>query len=106
MTNRENFVSLGRRKGYEYMPISLSMSPIVLEKYQAYLQEHDLNLPVKEGSLKDLPYTCQSEEFFLKNIYKNKNFKPGTRIDKWGVAHEPGSEAAYHMTYMHLFFSP
>ena len=101
MTNRENFISIGRRKGYEYMPVNLILCPSLKEKYQTYLLEHNLNLPIGEGYIKDLPFTCQSEEYFLKNIYKNKNFKPGTRIDKWGIAHEPGSAAAYHMTYMH-----
>lgn len=33
--------------------------------------------------------------------YKGKDFREGTRIDGWGVAHEPGSTAAFHMTLMH-----
>lgn len=49
----------------------------------------------------DLPMTFTPAEEFLKTYYKDKSFKAGTYIDPWGIAHEPGSEAAYHMTYMH-----
>ncbi|MBP3917750.1 MAG: hypothetical protein J6I50_01085 [Clostridia bacterium] len=100
MTSRENFISIARRKGYDYMPVHFTMCPSLREKYEAYRKEHDLTFPVGEGYISDLPATCASKEEFLK-YYKGKTFKPGTYIDMWGVAHEPGSEAAYHMTYMH-----
>lgn len=100
MTNRENYISIARRTGYDYMPVSFSMCPSLHEKYDAYVRAHDLKLPAGEGYISDLPATCAPREEFLK-YYRGKSFKPGTYIDGWGVAHEPGSEAAYHMTYMH-----
>lgn len=100
MTNRENYISIARRTGYDYMPVSFSMCPSLQEKYDAYIREHDLFLPQGEGYICELPAKCASPEEFMK-FYEDKDFKPGTYIDDWGVAHEPGSKAAYHMTYMH-----
>ena len=96
MTPRENYVSIARRTGYEYMPVSLNMSPSIRKKYEAYTASHDLELPVGEGTLSDLPADCLSPEEFRKRFYASKDFRPGTAIDGWGVAHEPGSEFAYH----------
>ncbi|MBQ4605372.1 MAG: hypothetical protein IJB15_01620 [Clostridia bacterium] len=101
MTGRENYISIARRTGYEYMPVNFNMCPSLREKYEAYIREHDLPLPVGEGYIPDLPADCADRDTFLKTYYKDKNFRPGTHIDGWGVAHEPGSAAAFHMTYMH-----
>jgi len=101
MTNRENYLSIARRTGYDYMPVNFNMCPSLQEKYNAYIKEHNLKLPVGEGDVAGLPSTCAPREVFLEKYYKDKVFKPGTHIDGWGVAHEPGSAAAYHMTYMH-----
>jgi len=101
MTNRENYISIARRTGYDYIPVRFQMCPSLYQKFNAYLQEHDLKIPQSEGYLRDLPADCTSADYFLENYYQNKSFKPGTFIDGWGIAHEPGSEAAYHMTYMH-----
>ena len=101
MTPRENYISIARRKGYEYMPVSLNMSPSIRQKYEEYLATHELELPAGEECISDLPADCLSPEEFRKRYYAHKDFRPGTFIDHWGVAHEPGSAAAYHMTYMH-----
>ena len=101
MTPRENFISIARRTGYEYMPVSLNMSPAIRKKYEDYMASHDLELPVGEGTIDDLPADCLAPEEFRKRYYASKTFHLGTTIDGWGVAHEPGSEFAYHMTYMH-----
>jgi len=101
MTNRENYLSIGRRKGYEYMPVNFSMCPDLQKRYSDYLLEHDLKLPVGEGNIPDLPIQSADSALFLEKYYREKAFKPGTGIDHWGVAHEPGSAAAFHMTYMH-----
>ncbi len=101
MTSRENYLSIARRTGYEYMPVKISMCPFLQEKYDAYVREHDLQLPIGEGYVGNLPVTRASEEVFRESYYKDKNFRPGTTIDHWGVAHEPGPAAAYHMTRMH-----
>ncbi|MBE6614081.1 MAG: hypothetical protein E7631_02070 [Ruminococcaceae bacterium] len=100
MTNRENYISIARRTGYEYMPVQFHMCPSLQEKYEAWRRENDLTLPLGERNVGDLPAVCADRETFLA-YYKGKDFRPGTHIDGWGVAHEPGSAAAYHMTYMH-----
>ena len=101
MTNRENYLSIARRTGYDYMPVNFSMCPSLKARYDDYVREHELKLPIGEASVRGLPVDCAPREVFLERYYKNKNCKPGTHIDAWGVAHEPGSAAAYHMTYMH-----
>ena len=101
MTNRENYLSIARRRGYDYMPVNFSMCPSLRERYDTYVREHELKLPVGEASVRGLPADCAPPEVFLERYYKGKSFRPGTFIDGWGVAHEPGSAAAYHMTYMH-----
>ena len=101
MTHRENYISIARRRGFDYMPVRFPMCPSLQARFDAYLREHELALPVGEGRIDDLPIDRAPDDVFLKNYYRRKTFKPGTRIDHWGVAHEPGSAAAYHMTYMH-----
>ena len=101
MTNRENFLSIARRTGYDYMPVHFEMCPSLTERYNAYVREHELTLPIGDAAVRDLPFTCASPETFREQYYGDKDLKPGTYIDPWGVAHEPGSAAAYHMTYMH-----
>ncbi|MBR5742294.1 MAG: hypothetical protein IKX85_00720 [Clostridia bacterium] len=101
MTNRENYVSIARRTGYDYMPVHFPMCPSLQARYDAYVKEHELILPPGEGTVDDLPADCRTPEYFLRHYYAKKDFRPGTVIDGWGVAHEPGSPAAFHMTYMH-----
>ncbi|MBR5446523.1 MAG: hypothetical protein IKV57_10380 [Clostridia bacterium] len=100
MTNRENYISIARRTGYDYMPVNFNMCPSLREKYEAWRRENDLTLPASEGILWDIPASAEGPETFM-SCYKGKSFRPGTTIDSWGVAREPGSAAAYHMTYMH-----
>lgn len=100
MTNRENYIAIARRKGYEYMPVHFSMCPSLQAKYDDYVKEHDIWIPKGPAYIRHLSVTRASNETFTE-YYQDKNFKPGTTIDEWGVAHEPGSEAAFHMTYMH-----
>ncbi len=101
MTNRENYLSIARRTGYDYMPVKFFMCPSLQEKFDAYQREHQIPLIKGEESVYPLPSIDTPAETFLETYYQNKSFKPGTRIDRWGVAHEPGSKAAFHMTYMH-----
>ncbi len=101
MTDRENFLSIARRTGYERMPVSFSMCPSLAEKYNAYIKEHPMDIYWGVGGIGGIGASCTPPEVFKEKYYKNKNFKEGTYIDGWGVAHEPGSAAAFHMTYMH-----
>ena len=101
MTNRENYLSLARRSGFERVPFSFSLCPSLAEKFRAFTSENHLDFPFVEGNVPDLPCDIRPPEFFLSNYYSDCRFRPGTNIDGWGVAHEPGSSEAYHMTYMH-----
>ena len=101
MTPRENFLSIARRTGYEYMPVSFNMCPSLRARYDEYLKTHDVTIRYGEVNIPDLPVSFSPPEYFREKYYAHKTFKPGTGIDIWGVAHEPGSVAAYHMTYMH-----
>ncbi len=101
MTNRENYLSIARRTGYDYMPVHFPMCPSLRERYEAYIREHPLELPPGDGTIGDLPADCMGAEYFLEHCYRDRDFRPGTVIDGWGVAHAPGSPAAFHMTYMH-----
>lgn len=51
MTNRENYLSIARRTGYDYMPVHVEMCPVLRDKFNAYVREHDLKLPSGEGSV-------------------------------------------------------
>jgi uroporphyrinogen decarboxylase len=101
MTDRENFLSIAKRTGYEWMPVSFQMCPDLARRYDAYIKEHPIDIPWDADYIPGLSATYTEPKLFLEKFYSHKNFKAGTQIDGWGVAHEPGSEAAYHMTYMH-----
>lgn len=101
MTDGENFISIAKRTGYERMPVSFQMCPDLARRYDAYVKEHPIEVPWDVDHLPSLSATRTPPDVFLQKYYRNKTFKEGTFINEWGVAHEPGSEAAYHMTYMH-----
>ena len=104
MTPRENLLRLYRRQGYQNAPVELHLSPAQMATY------HDLagNTPMAEyfdypegfatGSVPGLNYT--SREPINWADYYDTPLKQGTTFDAYGVAHETGSEAAAHMTYM------
>jgi uroporphyrinogen decarboxylase len=101
MNKRENLLSLLRRTGYEEIPVEFNLCPSLVDEYKKHTGS-DLNytdyfeMPWEHVS--DLRLQDNETEKFKK--YYDFELKPGTYIDIWGVAHEPGSEAAKHMTYM------
>ena len=99
MTNRENYLSIARRQGYEYMPVHFYMCPDLKKRFNQYKKEHEIFIPESPSHVLALPTIFTEPEEFLK-FYENNPLKPGSTIDKWGVAHEPGSAAAFHMTHM------
>lgn len=101
MTDRENFLSIAKRTGYERMPVSFNMCPDLARRYEEYVKVHPIEVPWDVDYIPDLPAKCADSRLFLEKYYAHKDFKAGTNIDGWGVTHEPGSAAAYHMTYMH-----
>ena len=99
MNQRENLLALFRREPFEWLPAEFSLCPSLEEEYrrqtgsplpyQDYFEMPWRNVPdltVPFDRERYLPYYTQ--------------LKPGSSIDLWGVAHEPGSEAAKHMTYL------
>ena len=99
MTNRENYLAIARRQGYEYMPVHFSMCPSLKQRFDRYVAEHELIIPEGPSHVGALPMLCADADTF-RPYFDEKPLKPGSTIDRWGVAHEPGSEAAYHMTHM------
>ncbi len=101
MNKRENLLSLCRRKGYEKVPVQFSMCPQLQEKFDQYVKTHDMDIDFSPwmAEIPDLVPKHIPKDTFLS--YYNTSFKEGTVIDEYGIAHEPGSEAAFHMTKMY-----
>jgi len=99
MTNIENYISLVRRNGYSHMPVFFNPCPSVKKAFSEYVKETGLEYTITAESLPEFECIMETPEYFRR--FYDCSFKPGTVIDKWGVAHEPGSEAAFHMTKMH-----
>lgn len=100
MTNIENYLSIAKRRGYDRIPADFSMCPILEEKFRLYCRDTGFSFKPSIVNIPDLTPETVSSDTYLK--YYRHNFKEGTTIDKYGVAHEPGSAAAFHMTKMHF----
>lgn len=99
MTNIENYLSIARRTGYRKIPVEFNMCPSLAARFEEYVKQHDLEIPQSLVCLPDLvPVTADKRTF---SGYYDHGFKEGTIIDQYGVAHEPGSAAAFHMTKMY-----
>lgn len=100
MNKRENLLAMLTGKPYEEVPVELYLCPdlekIYYEKTGStadYMEYFEMPWRyVDDIALKEDP------ELFLK--YYPYDLKEGTKIDIWGVAHEPGSIEARHMTRM------
>lgn len=100
MTERENFFAIARRAGYERMCVQFDLCPHLQQacgdKIRALREETGVSfLPMSPACA--LPVLNPDTSRFLRYY---DTLKPGTAIDTFGVAHEPGSRAAMHMTYM------
>lgn len=99
MTNRENFLSLIRRQGYERVPVEFVLCPHLQELCKEKLQVDDyeeyFGFPWRR--VEDLRLKDYDTEKFIK-FYK-KPLAEGADIDVWGVGHEK-SPNSMHMTYM------
>ena len=101
MNRRENLISLCRRNGYEKVPVEFNMCPQLQKKFNQYMSSHNVDIdysPWMEGIPDLVPKYIPKETF---EAYYTESFKEGTIIDEYGIAHEPGSEAAFHMTKMY-----
>jgi uroporphyrinogen decarboxylase len=100
MTHRENLLSLLRRRGFSYVPPSFSLTPHLIEVYKertksALPYEDYFDMPWRD--IPDIKVPDNTQAFLS---WDPEPLRKGTAIDPWGVAHEPGSAAAMHMTYM------
>lgn len=100
MDRRNNYLSLIRRTGYEKVPVDFSMCPSLFQKFDEYQKTSNLGFDIEweHKGVPDLEPAQISTEGFRK--YFDYELKDGVHIDKWGIAHEPGSAAAMHMTRM------
>lgn len=100
VTKRENLISLFKRQGYNEVPVDFSLCPSLYEVFKRETKETDyeeyFGFPWR--SVGSLRLNSQNEHLF-RQYYKD-GLKDGTYIDWYGVAHEPGSAAAKHMTRM------
>lgn len=101
MTDRENFLSIAHRKGYTSIPVDFNMCPSLQAKFDAYNQQNPVIFNRQYGTIPGISAKVTDAATFKQLYYADKDFKPGTTIDMWGVGHEPGSALAFHMTYMH-----
>jgi uroporphyrinogen decarboxylase len=100
MSARDNVVSLYRRRGYDAVPVGFALCPSLEEEYRrrggtgyygdgfGFAVHGTWEQPARSGV------------FEQQRWFPGESFKPGTVFDAWGVGHEPGSEAAHHMTRM------
>jgi len=104
MTPRENILNLYRRRGYQHAPVFFGMCPALEETYRKVAGD----TPMPEyfdypdgfciGGLAGLEQKLRDPVDWTR--YYDTPLAPGTTFDRYGVAHEPGSEAAKHMTHM------
>lgn len=99
MNQRENLLALLKREPYEWVPCEFCLCPSLVEEYK---KQTNSDLPYNEYF--NIPWASVEDIIIPKNdnlyLPYHKDLKEGATIDIWGVAHEPGSESAKHMTYM------
>lgn len=99
MTPRENLLSLLRRQGYQTAPAECILCPSLEETFRQKTGQTDyaayFQFPFRR--ITPLPDKPQDAAVF-RSYYPNLH--PQAQIDRFGIAREPGSAAAMHMTYM------
>ena len=100
MTNRENYLSIIRRTGHEFIPYEYNLCPYLLENYGARLKAFAEKNGIRQSPVvnsRGVRYSHAEQDSF--RVYYDR-LKDGAKIDIFGVANEPGSAAAKHMTHM------
>lgn len=99
MTNRENFISLIRKKGYEKIMVEFVLCPSLQEKVKEQFGTDDyekyFGFPWRR--IEDIRLKDRDTEKYRK--FFNPPLADDGEIDQWGVGHEP-SPNSMHMTYM------
>ncbi|MCL2665229.1 MAG: hypothetical protein FWE82_06420 [Defluviitaleaceae bacterium] len=95
---RENLLSLLRRDGFDYVPVSFGLCPSLMDEYRRRGHTGDPGVffmfPWRSAGQINVKYDPDAYRKW------HGSLKDGTWIDAWGVAHEPGSKEAMHMTRM------
>jgi uroporphyrinogen decarboxylase len=110
MTPRENLLSLYRKQGCNQMPVSFVLCPALEGEFKrryphAESSADEFKFPFRLMMDPAFPWISEIPGFvpkreWHKERYFNTPLHPQARIDIWGVAHEPGSASAKHMTHM------
>jgi len=102
MNPRENLLSLLRRTGYEQAPIDMNMCPSIEKDFR-----DETGTVLSLADYFDFPVRAvQDANVNPRNpmdakLLFEEDLHPNTHFDIWGVAREPGSAKAMHMTRMH-----
>ncbi len=99
MNPRENLLSLLRRKGFDSAPVDFFLCPSLKKAFENRTggRDYEAYYGMPWRRVTGIPPTDMNTDRFRKYY---QDLKPGAQIDAYGVAHEPGSAAAVHMTYM------
>lgn len=104
MTPGQNLMSMYHRTGYRHAPVSLNMCPSLWEHYRSIAgdtpMEEYFEYPEGFGEAMVNTLKLVHDHEVDWSAYYPDGLKEGVRIDPWGVAHEPGSADAVHMTRM------
>jgi uroporphyrinogen decarboxylase len=88
MTKRENLIRALRRREPESVPFYFSLCPSLVETFKAKTGSDDyldyFDIPIRFANLLPSRQPADYSRYYPK-------LPPGTVINKWGVAHVPGS---------------
>ncbi len=109
MTPKENLLSLLHRNGYRTAPVYFELCPSLTEKFKLVARDHNMPdaTPEEYFGTEFFPFAdvpgpkCAERGEIDWRQYFPDGIKPDAFFDHdYGIGHEPGSEAAMHMTYM------
>lgn len=99
--HRENLIRLFKRKGYSEVPIQFDLCPSLTNVYKkntgsSLSYQEYFDFPMREITFPDPQEqkTVNWKRYYPEDLHKE------TVFDAWGIAREPGSKAAAHMTRM------
>ena len=99
MTNRENLLSLLKRKSCGWIPPEFVLCPALIEQFKAKHGDkttYDAFYNFPWETIPDALINRPAEDFY--QFFPP--FQNTTHIDVWGVGHQQGSESCMHMTKM------
>lgn len=100
MTKRENLLAMLRGEAYEEVPVDFELCPDLYEMFREKSggeTDYQEYFGMPQRNIGDI-YVSYDPEIYRQ--FYPEGLKEGTDIDCWGIAHEPGSADAKHMTRM------